>query len=84
VSAPAQREYGRAGFIIGRKALPLAVDRNRLRRLLRVALARSRPGIDGYDVILRLARGCTRRELDAVAADADMLLRTLAPHADAR
>jgi len=78
VSAPAQREIGRAGFVIGRKALPLAVDRNRLRRLLRVTLARSRPAIEAYDVIVRLTRGCARSELPAVAAEAARLLGPLA------
>ncbi len=78
VSAPAQRETGRAGFVIGRKALPLAVDRNRLRRLLRVTLERARPEIEAYDVIVRLTRGCARSELCAVAAEAERLLQPLA------
>jgi len=78
VSAPAQHDVGRAGFVIGRKALPLAVDRNRLRRLLRVELARVRPAIEAYDVIVRLTRACARSELRAVADEAERLLRPLA------
>jgi ribonuclease P protein component len=78
VSAPAQQRVGRAGFVIARKALPLAVDRNRLRRLLRVELARARPALDAYDVIVRLMRSCARSELSAVAAEAGELLRALA------
>ena len=35
---------GRTGIVIGRKALPLAVDRNRVRRLLRVRLDAARAG----------------------------------------
>jgi ribonuclease P protein component len=54
------------------------VDRNRLRRLLRVAIMRARPAIDGYDVIVRLKRACARDELTAVAAEAEQLLRALA------
>jgi ribonuclease P protein component len=77
VSAPAQRRTGRAGFVIGRKVLPLAVDRNRLRRLLRVAIDRARPAIDGHDVILRLTRRCRRDEIDAIAAEGARLLAAL-------
>jgi ribonuclease P protein component len=77
VSAPAQRETGRAGFVIGRKVLPLAVDRNRLRRLLRVAVDRARPAIDGRDLILRLTRRCRRDEIGAVAAEGARLLAGL-------
>jgi ribonuclease P protein component len=77
--------------VIGKKALPLAVDRNRVRRLLREALRRARPGIESYDVILRLKRGCPRHEFRLVAAEAVRLLAPLTgdggrspPNADAR
>ena len=79
VSTPARSGVGRVGFVIGRKALPLAVDRNRLRRLLRVAIARARPAIDDYDMILRLRRRCARSELGSVAAEAERLLGSLSP-----
>jgi ribonuclease P protein component len=69
---------GRVGYVIGKKALPRAVDRNRVRRVLRVAVARARPGVEAWDVILRLKRGCTRDEVRAVAAEATTLLAALA------
>jgi ribonuclease P protein component len=65
------------GFVIGKKALRNAVDRNRVRRVLRVAVAQLRPAIEAFDVILRLKRGCTRHEVPAVAAEATDLLRAL-------
>ncbi len=78
VSVAAARECGRAGFVIGRKAFPLAVDRNRVRRMLRVVLQKARPSIKGYDVIVRLKRGAPRAEFPAIVAEAGRLLETLA------
>lgn len=45
--------------------------------MLRVAVAGQRPGLEAFDVILRLKRGCARREVPAVAAEATALLATL-------
>jgi ribonuclease P protein component len=74
---PAQGVPGRVGYVIGKKALPNAVDRNRVRRVLRVAVARARPAAEAFDVILRLKRGCARHETPAVAAEAAGLLAAL-------
>jgi ribonuclease P protein component len=74
---------GRVGFVIGKKALPLAVDRNRVRRMLREAVRAARPGIEGHDVILRLKRGCPRHEFRLIAAEAARLLAALAAAAAA-
>jgi ribonuclease P protein component len=71
--------------VVPKKALPLAVDRNRVRRMLRSAQRAARPAILDYDVILRLKRGCPRSEFPAVAADAAKLLAALvAPRSGAR
>jgi len=77
IAAPAQRTPGRVGFVIPKKVLPLAVDRNRVRRILREAVRASRPSIVGFDMILRLQRPCSRPEAGAVAADAAALLAAL-------
>lgn len=77
VAAPARVLPGRVGFVIGRKALRSAVARNRVRRVLRVALQETRPGTEAFDVILRLKRGCARDEVAAVAAEARALLGAL-------
>jgi ribonuclease P protein component len=78
VYAPARKPGGRVGLVVPRKALPLAVDRNRVRRLLRAAASSARPGIGRVDVILRLKRGCARAEFPAIAAEAARLLSDLA------
>lgn len=77
VAAPARSHPGRIGYVIGKKALRLAVDRNRVRRALRVVVSQGRPGLEAYDVILRLKRGCARSEVRAVAAEAVALLARL-------
>jgi ribonuclease P protein component len=77
LAVPAARSPGRAGLAVGTKALPLAVDRNRVRRLLREALRRARPDIETYDVILRLKRRCPRDQFPRVAAEASALLAAL-------
>jgi ribonuclease P protein component len=77
VAAPAQSLPGRTGFVIGKKALKSAVARNRVRRVLRAVAHESRPGMEAFDVILRLKRGCTRDEVGAVATEARALLAAL-------
>jgi ribonuclease P protein component len=72
--------------VIGKKALPLSVDRNRVRRMLREVVRAARPGIESHDVILRLKRGCPRHEFRLIAAEAARLLAALsvAPAAPAK
>ena len=77
VAAPARSVPGRVGFVIGKKALRNAVDRNRVRRALRIAVAGARPAVEAFDVILRLKRACARHEVRAVAAEASTLLAAL-------
>jgi ribonuclease P protein component len=84
-AAPARTAPGRVGYVVGKKALSRAVDRNRVRRVLRVAVAAARPAIETHDVILRLKRGCTAAEVRAVATEAAALLAALArAHGGAR
>lgn len=79
ISVAATQACGRVGFVIGRKALPLAVDRNRVRRMLRVVLRRARPDIAGQDLIVRLKRGAPRSEFRLIVADAERLLASVGP-----
>jgi len=75
----AARKPGRIGFVIGKKALPLAVDRNRVRRMLRVCVRNARPGIEGYDLVVRLKKGAPRTEFRSIASEAVRLLAGIAP-----
>ena len=68
---------GRTGFVIGRKTLARAVDRNRIRRKLREVIRALRPALGGYDIIVRVKRAGNRAEQDAAAAEARRLLETL-------
>ena len=77
VSLPARAAPGRAGYAIPKKLLPLAVDRNRVRRLLREAVRAARPPLGAYDVILRVKRGCPRTEHRRLALEARELLAAL-------
>jgi ribonuclease P protein component len=77
VSTPAARACGRVGFVIGRKSLPRAVDRNRVRRMLRVVLRDAGPQIDSLDVIVRVKRGVPRSEFSLVVVEAVQLLAML-------
>lgn len=82
IATPAQRATGRVGYVIGRKALPSAVARNRVRRVLREVVRRDRAQAVRYDLILRLKCGCERDEVASVAAEAEALLATLERTAD--
>ena len=84
VAAPASNRPGRVGLVVPKKALPLAVDRNRVRRMLREAQRAARPAILDYDVILRLKRSCPRTEFRQVAAEAAQLMGTLVARNAAR
>jgi ribonuclease P protein component len=77
LSLPAGAGPGRAGYAIPKKILALAVDRNRVRRLLREAVRAARPTVCAYDVILRLKRGCPRAEYARLAQEAGELLAAL-------
>ena len=74
VAAAAAQTPGRIGYVIGRKTLPRAVDRNRLRRRLREIVRAMRPALMAYDVILRVKKVAHRAELDAAVSEAAGLL----------
>ena len=77
VAAAAAQAPGRIGYVIGRKTLPRAVDRNRLRRRLRETVRAMRPALMPYDVILRVKKVANRMELDAAVSEAASLLQAL-------
>jgi ribonuclease P protein component len=77
IAAPAAQSPGRIGFIIPRRSIRLAVDRNRLRRRLREAVRQARPGVDRYDMILRVRQVIARTQVAAAAAEAGTLLQRL-------
>jgi ribonuclease P protein component len=81
LAVPTSSATGRAGYVIGKKLLGRAVDRNRLKRMLREAIRERRPAIDAFDLIVRLRQPCLAAELASVAAEAAALLDALASRA---
>jgi ribonuclease P protein component len=65
---------GHAGYVIGKKLLGRAVDRNRLKRMLREAIRERRPAMNGFDLVIRLKQPCAAAELRGIAAAAALLL----------
>jgi ribonuclease P protein component len=77
VVAPAAQSPGRIGYVISGKAIPRAVDRNRLRRRLREALRAARPEIERYDVIVRVKRKVPTADIAMAASEGAMLVGKL-------
>jgi ribonuclease P protein component len=77
VATPASGPHGRIGFIIARVHLARAVDRNRLRRLMREAARERRPALDAFDLVLRLRVRCGRASLTEAGQEAATLLDSL-------
>ena len=66
---------------MGRKALPRAVDRNRFKRKVREALRAARPGLERYDLIVRLKRPAPGPDLGSAADEAASMLAMLSASA---
>ena len=74
----AARECGRVGFVMAKKALPRAVDRNRVRRMLRAVVQETRPAIEAYDLVIRLKKATPRNEFRRISEEAARMLTTIA------
>ena len=77
ISTAAAHDCGRVGIVIGRKTLSRAVDRNRVRRMLRVVLRDARAMVRGLDLIVRVKRPVARSEFDRVVDEARRMLAVL-------
>jgi ribonuclease P protein component len=49
--------YGRLGLIVPKRHVPLAVDRNRIKRLVREWFRHRQHALEGRDVLVRVSRG---------------------------
>jgi len=77
IAAPAAQSPGRIGYVIGRKMIRRAVDRNRLRRRLRERVRAARPAIEAFDIVVRVKRAVPRDEIAAAVAESSALLAHL-------
>ena len=75
VTLPARDRPGRIGFVVGRKVLPRAVDRNRFKRVLREFLRAASADIAAFDVVIRVKRPVSRDAVDVAASEAVALVR---------
>lgn len=65
------------GYVIGRKSIRNAVDRNRLRRRLRESVRAVRPAVEAFDVILRVRRPVARADIALAHGESRRLLARL-------
>ena len=65
---------GRVGYVIATRHLKRAIDRNRLKRMLREAVRARRPAMNAYDVVVRLRAACTPADVSTAAAEGARLL----------
>jgi ribonuclease P protein component len=75
---------GRVGYVIGKKLLARAVDRNRLKRMLREAVRARRPAMNAFDVVVRLRRPCAAADIARAVVEATALLDALGSRAPGR
>ena len=73
---PNQLAYARFGFIVSKRAAPLSVTRNRVRRRLR-EIVRALPFQDGWDVLLIARQSTAEAPFDALRAATASLARRL-------
>jgi ribonuclease P protein component len=83
-SFPPEAPSGRFGFVVGRKAVRRAVDRNRFKRVVREHLRRIRERVSGLDLVIRVKRPLNGSGVDAAAAEAVALVEGVAAVAPAR
>lgn len=68
----------RLGLIVGKRAAPRAVDRNRVKRLVRTVHRRLLGELDGLDVVVQLKGNPRDRDNAALVKELEILLLGLA------
>ena len=69
----------RLGLIVGKKVAPRAVDRNRVRRLVRIVHGRLTEELNNLDVVVQLRESPRNRDNAALFKELEELLRGLVP-----
>jgi ribonuclease P protein component len=76
--APARDAHSRFGIALTRRLVPLAVDRNRVKRLVRDTFRRHVVKSSGYDCVVSLRSRYEAEQAAAIAAEIRELLDQLA------
>lgn len=76
--------HARVGIIAGKRVAPRAVDRNRVKRLVREMFRSMRHRLDGVDVVVQLRRWSARGSMVASRAELGRLLEELAARSRTR
>ena len=74
---PNNLAYSRLGFIVAVKVERLAVNRNRVKRLLRELIRAKHQQLSGLDFVVRLQRGFSFEDSPRARAEADILITQL-------
>jgi ribonuclease P protein component len=77
-----QLDQPRIGLILSKKNIPLAVQRNRVKRLLRESFRRHQKDVTGLDIIILARRGLGSLDNKAVFDISATLWETLAAQRD--
>lgn len=75
--AGSSRDSARLGLVIGKKQLKRAVDRNRVKRIIRERFRCQRSLLPACDLILRLMSKPDLQDTNALASDLDQLFQRL-------
>ncbi len=74
---PNQLSYARLGIIAGKQHLRRAVDRNRVRRVIRESFRHSQAALEGLDLIVMIRSGCSSVDTKTLRNDIDHLWQTI-------
>jgi ribonuclease P protein component len=74
---PNQLEHARLGIIAGKQHLRRAVDRNRVRRIIRESFRHTKEKLKGMDVLVMIRSRCAQFETKVIRNEIDNLWQTI-------
>ena len=74
---PNQLPYARLGIIAGKQHLRRAVDRNRVRRVIRESFRQTKAALAGVDLIVMIRSSCSALETKTIRNDIDNLWQAI-------
>lgn len=77
LTTPNQLGYARLGIIVGKQHVRLAVDRNRVRRIIRESFRQQKVELKGFDLIVMVRAQCAKLDSKTIRNDIDHLWQTI-------